>query len=79
MTLYDAALKAMFLLPPERIHAIVSGGVRALSSATAANRAIERVVRVHDHCLEQELFGVRFPAPLGLAAGFDKNLSLIHI
>ena len=77
MTLYDAALKAMFLLPPERIHAIVSGGVRALSSATAANRAIERVVRVHDHCLEQELFGVRFPAPLGLAAGFDKNAAAV--
>ena len=26
-----------------------------------------------DHRLEQQLFGCRFPNPLGLAAGFDKN------
>lgn len=70
---YQAALKAMFLIPPERIHGIMSAGLRALSAATPVNRGMERVVRVHEPSLEQELFGVRFPAPLGLAAGFDKN------
>ena len=77
MTLYDTALKAMFLLPPERIHGVVNAGVRALNSAPAVNRAMERVARVHDRALEQELFGVRFPAPLGLAAGFDKNAAAV--
>jgi dihydroorotate dehydrogenase len=25
------------------------------------------------HALEREVFGLRFPNPVGLAAGFDKN------
>lgn len=70
---YDLALKAMFLLPPERIHGIVGGAFHVLGALRPVNRAAERVVRVHDPVLEQELFGVRFPAPLGLAAGLDKN------
>ncbi|WP_435869251.1 quinone-dependent dihydroorotate dehydrogenase [Corynebacterium capitovis] len=63
----------MFLLPPERIHGIVSGGLRALHTLGPVNVSMERALRVHDPVLEQDLFGVHFPAPLGLAAGFDKN------
>lgn len=77
MSAYDALLKVMFTLPPERIHGIISGALSALSSVAPANRAMEKIVRVHDSRLEQELFGVRFPAPLGLAAGFDKNATAI--
>ena len=77
MKLYDAALKAMFLLPPERIHGVMSTALHLLHVARPVNRAMERVVRVHDPALEQELFGVRFPAPLGLAAGFDKNATAV--
>ncbi|OEY05060.1 quinone-dependent dihydroorotate dehydrogenase [Corynebacterium sp. Marseille-P4321] len=73
MSLHDAALKVMFLLPPERIHGIISGGLRVLHTLSPVNRAMEKVVRVHDPVLRQEVFGVEFPAPLGLAAGFDKN------
>lgn len=77
MTLYDRALKLMFLLPPERIHGIISGGLRVLDAASPINRALEKVVRVHDPVLRQTVFGVDFPAPLGLAAGFDKNAEAI--
>lgn len=73
MTAYDYLLKLMFTLPPERIHGIMNRALSTLSTATPVNRAMEKLVRVHDPRLEQELFGVRFPAPLGLAAGFDKN------
>ena len=77
MRLYDAALKVMFLIPPERIHGIIGTGLRVLNTAQPVARAMEKVVRVHDPVLEQEVFGVRFPAPLGLAAGFDKNASAV--
>lgn len=77
MKLYDAALKAMFLLPPERIHGVMSAALHLLHTARPVNRAMERVVRVHNPALEQEFFGVRFPAPLGLAAGFDKNATAV--
>jgi len=77
MSAYDALLKVMFTLPPERIHGIISGALGVLNAVSPANRVMEKVVRVHDRRLEQELFGVRFPAPLGLAAGFDKNATAI--
>lgn len=81
MSLYDAlyprALKLMFLLPPERIHEIIMFALRTLDVVRPANRAMERVVRVHDPVLRQTVFGVDFPAPLGLAAGFDKNAEAI--
>lgn len=77
MGAYDALLKVMFLLPPERIHGIISGALSTLNAVAPANRTMEKVVRVRDKRLEQELFGVRFPAPLGLAAGFDKNATAV--
>ena len=78
MSLYDAALAVMFRVPAERIHGVMGSALRALHVAKPLNRAMERVVRVHDPVLEQTLFGVTFPAPLGLAAGFDKNARAIN-
>ncbi|MCH2450460.1 MAG: quinone-dependent dihydroorotate dehydrogenase [Gracilimonas sp.] len=51
----------------------------ALKLASLTNRSrllqefISRVFRNSDSGLEQELFGLTFPNPIGLAAGFDKN------
>lgn len=70
---YQVALKGMFQLSPERIHGIINRGLAVLQAAGPANRALGKVLPVTDPVLEQELFGVRFPRPLGLAAGFDKN------
>ena len=36
-------------------------------------RALAGTVRTEDHALSRTVFGVRFPNPVGLAAGFDKN------
>lgn len=72
-TAYGLALRAMFKISPERIHDIIMGGLKVLQRLTPVSRAMTRAVRVGGPLLEQELFGVRFPAPVGLAAGFDKN------
>lgn len=77
MTLYNKALQVMFRIPPEQIHGMMSVALGLLNVAKPLNRAMEKVVRVHDPVLEQELFGVNFPAPLGLAAGFDKNATAV--
>ncbi len=77
MSAYDRLLKVMFLLPPERIHGIIGGSLTLLNAVTPANRGMEKLVRVHDPVLKQTLFDVSFPAPLGLAAGFDKNATAI--
>ncbi|MDO5669715.1 MAG: quinone-dependent dihydroorotate dehydrogenase [Corynebacterium sp.] len=72
---YQLALKGMFTLRPERIHGLIAGGLEVLQAAGPANRLLGKIVPVTDPVLAQEVFGVNFPRPLGLAAGFDKNAS----
>ncbi|MCL0120191.1 quinone-dependent dihydroorotate dehydrogenase [Corynebacterium pygosceleis] len=71
--LYNLALRAMFTLPPERIHNYIMNGLQVLHGMGRPNRVLGRVLGVSDPVLRQEVFGVEFPQPLGLAAGFDKN------
>lgn len=72
-TAYQKALNVMFRVRPERIHGIITQGLAVVQFATPVNRVMSRVIPVRDSRLSQEVFGVTFPRPLGLAAGFDKN------
>ncbi len=76
---YQAALKGMFKLSPERIHGIINGGLAVFQSAGPFNRGLGKVLPVTDPVLEQDVFGVHFPRPLGLAAGFDKNAAAADV
>ena len=71
--IYDAVRRALFLAPPERIHTWVFAALRGATATGAARRALARVLAPHDPILGSTLFGVHFPGPLGLAAGFDKD------
>ncbi|WP_255567748.1 quinone-dependent dihydroorotate dehydrogenase [Corynebacterium sp. TAE3-ERU16] len=73
--LYNLALRAMFTLPPERIHNYIMNGLQVLHGMGRTNRLLGKALGVSDPVLRQEVFGVEFPQPLGLAAGFDKNAS----
>lgn len=72
-TLYRALLKFMFLFPPERIHHFAFGLMRAVTSWSPTRSMIARLMVTNDPVLHNTVFGIDFPAPLGLAAGFDKN------
>lgn len=63
--LFDLALPLLRRLPPETAHRLT---IRALKSGLAPRRA-----RPDPPNLAIELWGRRFPNPIGLAAGFDKN------
>jgi len=71
--LYSIIKRIMFLFPPEKIHTLVFGMLKTLHLIPSLGRLVRPLFAVDDDILEQELFGVTFPAPLGLAAGFDKN------
>lgn len=65
MSLYTSVIRPLlFLLNPEVVHDV---GMALISRGIFKGRKFE------DSVLSQELFGVRFENPLGLAAGFDKN------
>lgn len=67
----------LFLFPPEFIHHVtfqllkVAGAIGLLS-------LYKLFFQVTDLRLERKLFGITFPNPVGLAAGFDKDARLIN-
>ncbi len=69
---YDLVRPLLFALPAETAHGL---GTRALAGlqATPLERAARRRYAVEDDRLAVEAFGCRFPNPVGVAAGFDKN------
>ncbi|QCB52778.1 quinone-dependent dihydroorotate dehydrogenase [Rhodococcus sp. PAMC28707] len=71
--MYSALLRLMFLLQPERIHHLAFATMRTLTSFAPTRKLLSQVFVVDDPLLRSTVFGVNFPSPLGLAAGFDKN------
>ncbi|MCV7285876.1 quinone-dependent dihydroorotate dehydrogenase [Mycolicibacterium wolinskyi] len=71
--MYGALRRAMFLMPAERIHTWVFALLRIATGPAALRRALSRRLAPTDPILASTVFGVRFPGPLGLAAGFDKD------
>ena len=63
----------MFLVPAERIHTLVFAGLRALTAVAPARRMLRKRLEPADPALVSTVFGVEFPGPMGLAAGFDKD------
>ncbi len=71
--IYEAVRRALFLAPPERIHTLVFGALRGATATAATRTPLRRALAPRDPILASTVFGTRFPGPLGLAAGFDKD------
>ena len=71
--IYEAVRRALFLAPPERIHKLVFGALRGATATGPARRQLSRALAPQDPILASTVFGARFPGPMGLAAGFDKD------
>ncbi len=71
--IYDAVRRFLFQAPPERIHRLVFGALRGATATEPARRVGRMALAPHDPILASTVFGMRFPGPMGLAAGFDKD------
>lgn len=71
--MYGVVRRLLFLVPPERIHTVTFAGLRGITAVAPARRQLSRLLAPADPLLASTVFGVRFPGPLGLAAGFDKD------
>ncbi|KAB7760075.1 quinone-dependent dihydroorotate dehydrogenase [Mycolicibacterium mucogenicum] len=76
--MYRALLWVFFRIPPERIHTWVFAAFRAVTALGFSRRLLAKWLAPSDPVLETTVFGVTFPGPVGLAAGFDKNGSGIN-
>ena len=71
--IYEGVRRLLFQAPPERIHTLVFGALRGATGTAVTRGALRRTLGPRDPILASTVFGVRFPGPLGLAAGFDKD------
>lgn len=71
--IYRLLRQTFFLVDPERIHTWVFAVLRVATGTGFARRLLGARLAPHDPVLASTVWGVRFPAPLGLAAGFDKD------
>lgn len=75
--MYKALLKPVFFLfPPETIHHIVFKLIKFFCKIPGIPALLKSAYIVNDKRLERKLFGLTFPNPVGLAAGFDKDAKL---
>ncbi|MBB1024304.1 MULTISPECIES: quinone-dependent dihydroorotate dehydrogenase [unclassified Dietzia] len=75
--MYSLMKSVLFRFPAERIHHLVFGFLKLLTLVPPLGSLVRRVLGVRDPILAQDVLGRRFPGPLGLAAGFDKNAAAV--
>ncbi|WP_179346366.1 quinone-dependent dihydroorotate dehydrogenase [Winogradskyella ursingii] len=68
----------LFFFDPEKVHHFTFSLIRNLSLIPGMKWLFKRMYLIKDDKLEQNLFGLTFKNPVGLAAGFDKDAKLYN-
>lgn len=72
--MYKAVIRPiLFLLPPEVSHRMVATLLKIGSAMPFFNWIIRKNFCINNPGLDTVVAGIKFPNPVGLAAGFDKN------
>jgi len=74
----NALHKSLLRLEPENAHDRAIDAMKLAQALRAPLWWLRRQAVVEDSRLEQTVWGQRFPNPVGLAAGYDKNAQVIH-
>jgi dihydroorotate dehydrogenase len=67
----------LFKFDPETIHYFTFGFLEKVCALPGVKIILKNFYSIKNKSLERTLFGVTFPNPIGLAAGFDKDAKLI--
>lgn len=71
--MYSLLRQLLFNFPPESVHHFSMNRLRTLSHLKVTRAMLKKNFSVTDPSLSREVFGLSFPNPVGLGAGFDKN------
>ncbi len=75
---YNNLKKYIYKIDPEKAHNSVESILKNIGDyAPFLLNMVAKKYRFEDNRLSQELFGRKFPNPVGLAAGFDKDATMI--
>lgn len=76
--MYKSLLRPLlFQIDPEKVHTLSYSAIRTAFQIPFSAKIADNVFCVNHPSLEREVFGLKFPNPVGLAAGFDKNAQLV--
>lgn len=79
MSIYKSIIKPfLFSKDPEKVHHKVFNMVKKLSKIPGFSIVTRLIFQLKNKQLEREVFGLKFPNPVGLAAGFDKDALLFN-
>ena len=74
MTMYKKIIRPiLFRFNAERVHRWTVGALRLAGRTPVVKSIVRKVFTVTDPRLEREVLGMKFPNPVGMAAGFDKD------
>ena len=68
----------LFLFDPEKVHYFTFRMIRWVHYIPGVKTLIRANYMVKDPRLKRECFGLTFPNPVGMAAGFDKDAKLFN-
>jgi len=76
--MYKAIIRPiLFLFAPEAIHHFTFSFLSISGKIPGVSSALKFFFQIKNPKLEKKIFGITFPNPVGLAAGFDKDAKLI--
>ena len=75
--LYSLLRNSLFMLPPETAHHLSMGGLQLAHSLPFVKNQLAKQFQYNASDLSKTCFGVQFPNPVGLGAGFDKNAAYL--
>ncbi len=76
--MYKLIKPLLFQFDPEIIHYVVIGELQRVNRIWGVKSFLKNLYQLDDKRLATEVLGLKFKNPLGLAAGFDKNASMIE-
>lgn len=76
--MYQLLKPLLFRLAPEKAHHLTVKGLHTTLQTPIVGNAFRHHYHFEHVGLQRELFGLRFPNPVGLAAGFDKDGKYYH-
>ena len=71
--MYSLIRKILFSIDPEVVHYMVMDRLKTAYSIALSRSWLKKMFVITHPSLERKLWGITFPNPVGLAAGFDKD------
>ena len=71
--MYSILKRFLFLFNPEKVHYFALKSLKTLLKISWARSLTNHLFTINDPILEKTIWNLKFPNPVGLAAGFDKN------